>query len=72
VRQKDADTVARVLGNEMRLASNLETEGLLSAVGAVAGHMSQVHTQEFDPVRFWNAFNEAKDHGWGTPSSNSN
>lgn len=64
MRQKDAEVVATVLGNELRTCSVLEVQGLITAIHAVEGHMEHVHP-EFDPV----AYNETVRRvygGWDT------
>ncbi|KGN33004.1 hypothetical protein N802_15550 [Knoellia sinensis KCTC 19936] len=49
MRMKDALTVARVLGRELRDAAPDEVAGIEASIGAIRGHMQHVHSVDFDP-----------------------
>lgn len=58
MRQKDAETVATILGTELRTCASVEVVGLLTAVGAIEGHMLYAHP-EFDPKAYHEAIERA-------------
>ena len=47
MRQKDAETVARILGIELRTCPQDEQTGLIAAIGAIGGHMQHAYP-DFD------------------------
>lgn len=66
MRMKDALTVARVLGRELRDAAPEEVAGIEVAIGAVRGHMEHVHGGDFDPEGYDAAVDQGRrgELGW--------
>ena len=67
MRQKDANLVAKIIGNEMRLAANIEKHGLETALGAVKAQM-EGNDRNFNGDEYDRNFNEGLTVGWGTPA----
>ena len=63
MRQKDANMVAKIIGNEMRLAQDFEKPGLMTALCAVESQMEGTD-RNFNRDEYKRNFNEGQEKGW--------
>jgi hypothetical protein len=63
---RDAITVARILGRELRDATPEEVAGIEASIGAIRGHMQHAHGLDFDPEAYEAAVEDGRrgEFGW--------
>jgi hypothetical protein len=61
MRQKDADEVARILGNEQRHADTMEKEGIEVAHLALLGHYKHRYPDNISAVQVHDNYRKARD-----------